>query len=733
MAAATPISAYLHAAAMVKAGVYLVALLAPVFAGSGGWRIIISLLGAATLVLGGWRALRQNDIKLLLAYGTVSQLGFMVLLVGMGTRAGALAGLAMVVTHALFKAGLFLTVGIIDKATGTRDLTKLSGIGRRRPVLFASAILSAASMAGVPPLLGFIAKESALEALVTLPVDEGGGVPPALGVLLVVSIVAGSMLTMGYALRFVWGAFASKPGVDPIEIKPTTWGMGLSPVLLGATSLVLGFLGPWLTRWVTPYVDSMPVGQQPHGLALWHGLTLPLGLSALALTGGLVLFWQRDLVERLQSTFPAATSAHDRYLQVMRWVDQAGVEVTSRAQQGSLIVYLSTILTVLLLGVGVPLMLTDAWPSSLVWFDSVSQVFIAVVMVLAGILATTSRGRVRAVLLVGLTGYGVAVLFLLHGAPDLALTQVLVETVTVLIFLLVIRRMPRYFTNRPLAASRWWRAMLALAVGITTVMVTIVAAGARTTVPASEPLYKAAKEFGYGNNIVNVILVDTRAWDTLGEISVLVVAATGVTSLIFLHSRVIDPRLLPRSTHVPVGGEKSWLRGTRDLDPAARSLIFEVVTRIVFGIMVMVGVWLLLRGHNEPGGGFAAGLVVGMGLMVRYLAAGSQELDEAAPFDAGRLLGAGLLVAVLSAFTPVLFGGKVFQSYDAWLDLGPWLGEVHLVSSVVFDVGVFLIVVGVLLDYARSLGAGIDVQAREHRAPVPRPRSTTTMKAGELR
>ena len=734
MAAATPISAYLHAAAMVKAGVYLVALLAPVFSQTAGWRVIISLLGAITLVLGGWRALRQNDIKLLLAYGTVSQLGFMVLLMGMGTRAGALAGLAMLVTHALFKATLFLTVGIIDKSAGTRDLKQLSGVGRQKPVLLAAAALAAASMAGLPPLVGFIAKESALEALLTVASDERrASVAPAIGVLTITAIVAGSMLTTAYSARFLWGAFARKPGLEDTTLEPKPWGMSLAPVLLGVLSLLGGFAGPTLTEWFAPYWESMRVGSHPHGLALWHGFTLPLALSVIAIGGGLLLFWQREAVSALQATFPTGTSAHDRYLQVMRVVDQAGVEVTSRAQQGSLVVTLTTIFNVLLLGVGVPLMVTRTWPSRISWYDSPSQLAIGVVMMVAAVLVTVSRGRVRAVLLVGVTGYGVALLFLLHGAPDLALTQVLVESVTVVVFLLVMRRMPRYFTNRPLAASRWWRAALALSVGTLTVLLTVVASGVRMHSPASEPLYRAAKEFGYGNNIVNVILVDTRAWDTLGEVSVLVIAATGVTSLIFLRTRT-KPR--QRRTEVPAAETTgTWLRGTRDLDPAARSLLFEVATRFVFGITVVVGLWLLLRGHNAPGGGFAGGLLVGMALVVRYLAAGRSELNEAAPFDAGRLLGAGLLVSVLSALAPVFFGGSVLQSFDAYVRLGPepWLGTIHLVSSVFFDMGVFLIVIGVLLDYARSLGSGVDLQASEHKAPVPRPRSTTTLKAGELR
>ncbi|MGA4508747.1 Na+/H+ antiporter subunit A [Propionibacteriaceae bacterium G1746] len=743
MAAATPISAYLHAAAMVKAGVYLVLVMAPVFADSPYWRLTISVLGAITMLLGGWRALRQDDIKLLLAYGTVSQLGFLVVLTGMGTQSTALAGLAWLVTHALFKAALFLVVGIVDKSTGTRDLTILSGVGRQLPWLAAFAVMAAASMSGLPPTLGFIAKESALEGLVNLTFGgDGTTMPAALSVTLTAAIVLGSMLTLAYSYRFIWGTFADKPGIPLCEVRRQTWGMSLGPGLLGVLSLVLGFLGPQITRLLMPYAESVPEGAHPHGLALWHGFTIPLGLSVLIIVGGSLMAWQRERVSHLQETFPTTVTAHDRYLQIMRLVDKAGVELTSRTQQGSLIVYLSSIFVVFLLGVGTPLLLTSSWPSSVRWYDSPGQVAVGGIMITAGLLAAMSRGRIRAVLLVGVTGYGTALLFMLHGAPDLALTQVLVETVTVLVFLLLLRRMPRYFTNRPLAASRWWRVLLSLSVGAVTVMLTIVASGARIDLPASLPLFTTAKEFGYGNNIVNVILVDTRAWDTLGEVSVLAIAGTGVASLIFLQSRAQNPRRRPR--HSDAAQERAWLRGSTSLDPAARSLIFEVVTRIIFGLTVMVGAWLLLRGHNEPGGGFTGGLVIGMAFMLRYLAGGRDELNEAAPFDAGRLLGSGLVLSVISALVPVAFGGRVLQSYDIYINLGPefietpigrlpFLGDVHLVSSVVFDVGVFLIVIGVLLDFARSLGSGIDIQASEHRAPIPAPRSTVTLKAGELR
>jgi multicomponent Na+:H+ antiporter subunit A len=307
-------------------------------------------------------------------------------------------------------------------------------------------------------------------------------------------------------------------------------------------------------------------------------------------------------------------------------------------------------------------------------------------------------------------------LFILHGAPDLALTQILVETTSLVIFVLVLRRLPAYFTDRPLSPRRYLRMALGAAVGVAVGLIMLVTTGSRTADPVSTPYPKEAVEFGGGHNIVNVILVDIRAWDTLGEISVLVAAATGVASLLFLDTRMSGIRRVydipyPESVEkVPTGpGRRVWLPGPRTLPPDRRSIIFEVVTRLLFPVLIVFGIYLLFAGHNNPGGGFAAGMVTGLALMVRYLAGGRYELDEAAPIDAGVLMGTGLFVAAVSGLAPLAFGGAVLQS--AQIDLTLWLvGEVHLVTSTFFDIGVYLVVVGLVLDLLRALGSRIDRQ-----------------------
>lgn len=714
MAAPTPVSAYLHAASMVKAGVYLVALLAPAFAGVPGWRPVLLTLGLATMLLGGLRALRQHDLKLLLAYGTVSQLGFLVMVLGVGTASAMLAGLGLLLAHALFKATLFLAVGVIDHSTGTRDLRRLTGLARRLPVLAAASAVAAASMAGLPPLLGFVAKESVLVALLDVAREgDGTGLDAVWGWSLVVGVVLGSVLTVAYSARFLWGAFATREIDEEMTVHAPSYAFVGAPAALAILTVVLGLLGPWLTTLLQAPVEAFPAGVHEPELTLWHGVGLPLGLTVLSVVGGLLLFVAREPVARLQAALVHDWSLERAYRGGMWLVDRTAVEVTGVVQRGSVAAYLAIILLVVVLLPGSALVRGVDDLSVHAW-DTPAQAVVGVVVAAAAVLTARSRRRIRAVLLVGATGYGTAILFVLHGAPDLALTQALVETLTVVVFVLALRRLPQFFTDRPLSRQRYLRALLGVAVGAVTAGFLLVAGAARSTVPVSAALPPEALEFGGGGNIVNVILVDTRAWDTLGELSVLVAAATGVASLVYVNARGAEIRRVHQIPYpagvpkVPTGpGRRAWLPGSRTLAPEKRSIIFEVVVRLLFHALVVISIYFLLAGHNDPGGGFAAGMTTGLALVVRYLAGGRYELDEAAPVDAGRLIGAGLVVAALSALLPLAFGGVVLQSAIVDIPI-PLLGELHLVTSVLFDVGVYLVVVGLVLDLLRALGSHID-------------------------
>ncbi|GAB3880567.1 Na+/H+ antiporter subunit A [Terrabacter terrigena] len=708
MAAPTPVSAYLHAAAMVKAGIYLVALLAPGFAGAPAWHALTVGLGVFTMLVGGWRALRQHDIKLLLAYGTVSQLGFIVAIAGLGTKTSALSALALVIAHGLFKSTLFLTVGVVDKLTGTRDLRELSGVGRRLLPVSVPATLAALSMAGIVPLAGFVSKESALEAL-WQDVQTSTPLPAPWSWLSIAGVVAGSALTVAYTARFLWGAFATKPGLEPTAVKAAHPGFVLSPLLLGVGCLLLGLLSPLESPWLLPYAVSFPLGDAPPTLALWHGITVPLVLSVVSVATGLLLFARRDVVGRAQARVPALVDGERGFAHTLRWVDRGAVETTAVTQRGSLPIYLAAILIVFVALPGGAAATRGSLPPIRLW-DNAGQVVVGAFMVVAALLVLVTRRRLTAVMLVGATGYGVSLLFILHGAPDLAITQMLVETVSLVVFVLALRRLPTKFTRHPHSPSRTWRIALGIAVGASVGLIALVASGGRTVDPVSVDFPREAYAFGHGKNIVNVTLVDIRAWDTLGEVSVLVAAATGIASLIFVRTRNtrlsrVTAKALPSSN--PSRG--TWLHGGRTMRKEKRSVIFEVVTRLVFHVMLAASLYLLFAGHNQPGGGFAGGLVAGLALVVRYLAGGRYELDEAAPFDAGLLVGLGLLVVVGSALAPLAFGGTILETTAVDFTLPPW-GEVHLVTSLFFDIGVYLIVVGMMLDIVRSLGTGIDRQ-----------------------
>jgi multicomponent Na+:H+ antiporter subunit A len=703
MAAPTPVSAYLHAAAMVKAGVFLAALMTPAFAGSDAWRWTLLAAGSVTVLLGGWTALRQHDLKLLLAYGTVSQLGLLITVFGAGTRNAVLAGAAMLLAHALFKAALFLVVGVVDHVAGTRDLRRLSGLGRRSPRLAAIAVLAAASMAGLPPTAGFVGKEAVFDALLHgTPADRAA----------LACLVLGTVFTVAYTLRLLWGAFAGKPGVETTEPHRAGWAFLASPAVLAAAGIIAGVAAPAAGDLLAGYADAAPGGGEPYHLAVWHGLTPALGLSALAVAAGAGLFAlgrRTARPARLRLPFDG-TAGYDL---VVRLVGRTAVEVTGATQRGSLPFYLGIILAALVLLPGGVMLAARPWRQPAELWQAPLQPLVAAVVIAAAIFAARETVRFTAMILVGVSGYGIAILFILHGAPDLALTQFLVETVTMVMFALVLRHLPVRFSARPLAAIRRVRVAIGVAVGVVAAGMAYAAVGARRATPVSVDYPGPAVEYGGGDNIVNVTLVDIRAWDTMGEISVLVVAATGVASLIFrrgaaLRRRTAGPTPPPRAPLAP----GLWLLAGASPEARRQSIILQVITRLLFHTIVVYSVYLLFSGHDEPGGGFAAGLVAGLALTVRYLAGGRAELNVAAPVGAGRVLGAGLFVSVGSAVAPIALGGQVLQSATVDLHL-PVLGDVHLVTSTFFDVGVYLIVVGLILDILRSLGAEMDRQADE--------------------
>ncbi|WP_116115290.1 Na+/H+ antiporter subunit A [Austwickia chelonae] len=714
MAAPTPVSAYLHAAAMVKAGIYLVARFAPTFADVPGWTPVVLTLGGGTMLLGAVQALRQYDLKLLLAYGTVSQLGFLVVLTGSGTTDAALAGVTMLLAHALFKASLFLTVGAIDHATGTRDLRKLSGLRQEMPMLAVAGTISAASMAGLPPLFGFVGKEAAYTAYTT------GEAPYSPWVLAVLAL--GSALTLAYSLRFVRGAFRTDGHVPPLQIHTPGAVLQSVPLLLALASLALGALSPYLEHTILGYANTVGHTTGQAHLGLWHGFNLALGLSFATWTLGFAIDALRGPLTTLWGENTPAPLSERIYRATMRLLDRISLEATGALQRGSLPLSLALMFLVFLIFPGGSLLIGDHdWASLPIRaYDMPAQVAVAAVTAVVAIAAVRSRRRLRAVILVGATGYGCAYLFLLHGAPDLALTQVLVETVSILVFVLVLRRLSGRFNDDASASERVLRAVLGTGVGTVVALFALLMPGMRQAPPASEGMDFWSVDFGGGHNIVNVILVDARAWDTMGELSVVLAAATGVASLIFLQEDNVEGarrklgeiRARRRATHDMPSAHARWLAEGKGLLPERRSVILEVVARLIFHVVIVWSIYLLLSGHDSPGGGFAAGLVAGLAIAVRYLAGGRDEMRAAAPVMPGLLLGTGLFLSAGNGLASMLVGGDVLQTWHAYVHV-PLMGELHLVSSVVFDIGVYLVVIGLLLDILRSLGGALDQQIED--------------------
>jgi multicomponent Na+:H+ antiporter subunit A len=526
MVASTPISAYLHSAAMVKAGIFLVLRLGPAFAETATWRTLAVSFGLATMLVGGLRALRQHDLKLLLAFGTVSQLGLLMTLAGLGSPDAVIAACALLLAHAAFKAALFMVVGIIDHHTHSRDLRVLGGFGPGWRPTIVVATISAASMAGLMPLAGFISKEAALEAVV-----HGD----ALTKVALVGIVLGSILTVAYSIRFVWGAFAAKPtgtASAPVAVSadpPSVW--FLAPAALLAAITVL--LGVW-TGVYSEFVRVAALAVDPAAkakLALWHGLNLPLALSITAIAFGAVVFAARGRLDPLQQRLRSRWTAAGGYEASVRGLLAGADRITSIAQPGSLPIYAGIILLTAVTVPGVALIVLGVWPGWPQWLSTSAHLPVAAMLLVGGVGAAVATRRFTSALFLGLVGYGMTLLFVVQGAPDLALTQFAIETLTVVLFLLVLRFLPDRFQHRASGLNRTFRLAVSAAVGVFVFAVIIIASAARTAPPVSYEMVERSLSDAGGRNVVNVILVDFRGYDTLGEITVLLVAAIGAVTL----------------------------------------------------------------------------------------------------------------------------------------------------------------------------------------------------------
>ncbi len=528
MEAPAPVSAYLHAATMVKAGVYLLARLSPVLGGTDFWYVTVTTAGAATMLSGAVMAYHKSDLKQLLAYSTVSVLGILTFLAGLGTGYAAAAMAVLLVAHCLYKGALFLTAGTVDHETGTRDIERLGGLRRAMPLTAAAAALAAVSMAGLPPLFGFVSKEMLYEAGLRAPLHAA-----ALTAVLVVTAMLLFAVAGAAGFRPFYGGSPSTPR-HPHEGPPSLW---LGPLLLAGGGLLLGLAPALMENAVRYAVLAAAPGQPvPLKLSLFHGLNTALLLSAASVLGGLVLYGARARLIRFGPARALGRWGPARgYEAALAGLNRFAAAQTRVLQSGHLRYYLLTVVGTAVALTGFALIRGGALPRQPVFGDVRWHEVSLVVVILASILtAVRTESRLTAVVALGVVGVGIAALFALFGAPDLAMTQVAVETLTVILLVLVLYHLPDFskFTPR---VGRQRDAIVAIAAGSLMTGLVLAAAAAPHSTGVAAYYLENSYPLAQGRNVVNVILTDFRALDTLGEITVAAVAGIGVFALLRLR------------------------------------------------------------------------------------------------------------------------------------------------------------------------------------------------------
>jgi NADH:ubiquinone oxidoreductase subunit 5 (subunit L)/multisubunit Na+/H+ antiporter MnhA subunit len=537
MAAPTPVSAYLHSAAMVKAGLFLVCRMLPVLGGTAGWMYAILAIGLVTFFVGGILALRQHDLKALLAYSTISQLGAIMALFGPATTASVRAAIFHLFNHAMFKGALFLLVGIIEHQAGTRDRRELTGLLPRLPVTGTLVGITALSMAGVPPLNGFLSKELSYEVFLTTPVATGlDWFLPSLGVI-------GSLLTVTYSLAIFHGIFIRRPfKALAMQVHEPALGMLLAPAVLASMCVLTGALPGWLGNMLlTPAVASVVGPQNLPPVMLWHGLNLPAMMSLVTLLGGAALYAATRSHLGLRPARLSISGLNAAYYHGMAALDGLGVLCTRILQSGFLKYSVMITLGFLICSFTYPFVLKAGarWGAFDLAPSEVYEVILLALLMIGAVAVSVVKHSLTAVLTLGLVGLLVSFLFVDFRAPDLALTQLLIETASLILFLLVIRHLPA-LSRETLSWVTWCRDVgISILVGGLVVVLLLIANGATLYPSIAGYFLKQSLRLGGGRNVVNVIVVDFRGYDTMGEITVLTIAAIGVYTLIKLQR---DPR-----------------------------------------------------------------------------------------------------------------------------------------------------------------------------------------------
>ena len=692
MAAPTPVSAYLHSATMVKAGVFLLARLTPILGGTELWMGTLTAVGAVTAVYSAFVSLGKSDLKQVLAYTTVMALGVCVMFLGSPPVAGqgepsrgVLAALAFLVAHAFYKAALFMVAGTIEKATGTRDLTQLGGLRKAMPVTFAATVAAAVSMAGVPPSVGFIGKE----LLYTVGSAAGAAAWLPWAVFLAAAPVA--TVAMVLAIRPFFGPRPAyrKPG------REGHWALWCGPVVLGAAGIWWGLSPEFPFMSLLVPAATMVTGQPlPVDHAPWHSTGEALALTLVTLAAAALGFWKRAAVARaLAAGRRLVPLSGDRaYDAAMNGIAAAAAWQTRRLQSGVQRHYLLIVFATLGLSLAVTLWTKDVVPGPVRLADPTFLDWaLAALIAAASVVIIRSRSRLLGILALGVVGVATALIFLNFGAPDVAMTQFVVETLVTVIVAVVLLKLPDFrsqiWLSRP---ARLRNGIVAVTVGVSVTLLLLAVTGSAPQPDLREYFERTAVPGGHGRNIVNVILVDFRALDTLGEITVLAIAGAAVFALLLPGPR--REGVAPPGAGRTVARARSWHGGTMN------TMILRETTRRLVPLILVFSVFLLLRGHNQPGGGFVGGLVASIAFSLYAFVCGPQAARGILRADP-RVVGAvGLAVAIASGFVGSIREGVPFLT-------GQWgaLAGLPIGTPVIFDVGVYLVVVGVVLTFVLGI------------------------------
>ncbi|EXA68043.1 NADH-Ubiquinone/plastoquinone (complex I), various chains family protein [Acinetobacter baumannii 348935] len=707
MAAPTPVSAYLHSATMVKAGLFLVARLLPIFAGAALFHNIVTFIGLFTLCVAAFFAIFKEDLKGLLAYSTISHLGLIMCLLGIGSPLAVAAAIFHIINHATFKAALFMIAGIIDHESGTRDLRKLSGLWQMLPFTATLTMITAASMAGIPLTNGFLSKEMFFTELV-----ENLSGPVMVG-----AAIAGTLagiFAVTYSIRLVHGVFFDGPLGQQVPNKDAhepPFGMRAPAILLAFLCIAVGLLPGLLVEKIvnsTTQASTQNFAFEGTHLALWHGINLPLVMSIIAIFGGAIFYFalakggairEIDLDPKLGKL--QGRVLFDLFLKNLLLNSRRFRRATENGKLQSYILWI-VLFTIGL--VGYPLVVNgiDTGSRELTHAPALAIVLWLLLFSACWMMLWFHHERIKAILISGAVGLVVTMVFIGFSAPDLALTQITVDVVTTVLLLMSLSLLPQLTPYESSPTRRWRDAVIAVCggLGIATVAWLVMT---RDHNSISWFFIQQSIPLGGGTNVVNVILVDFRGFDTFGEITVLGIAAIGVLSLMDgmrAHGTTITQGLTYRFNPSP--------------------LMLRITASWILPVALVVSLYIFMRGHNLPGGGFIAGLVTSLALIIQYIAIGQDHAEKMLGAKSGRLyeiwIGVGLTIAGLTGIAAWFWSRPFLTSAHIHVH-PPLLGDMHLASAALFDVGVYVTVVGATMLMISVLG---DSRHSSMTGPVPR-------------